>query len=74
MDFKKIEQLILDGDYEKAAEEIFRIIENPNDFDKETIYTALTLLNQICDKLPSISLRSVKNITISINDSNSRYD
>ena len=71
MDLKKIEDMILSGNYEKAADELFSSIEKNNTSDKESIYKSLNLLNKICDKSPSISLRTVKNIYILINDSNS---
>lgn len=71
LDFEKIEELILSGEYEQAAEEIFKIIENPNISDKEYIYETLVLLNRVCDKSPSIALRTVKNISSLMNDSNS---
>ena len=72
IDTEKIENLIFNGYNDKAAEEIFGIIENYHNFeDKELIYKSLSLLNLICDKSPSISLRVVKNITRFINDSDS---
>jgi HEAT repeat protein len=71
LDFENIEELILNGDYERAAEEIFKIIENPNISDKEYIYETLVLLNRVCDKSPSIALRTVKNISNLMNDLNS---
>jgi len=71
LDIKKVEDLILSGSYEKAAGELFEIIENPANSDKELIYDSLTLLNKICDKSPAISLRTVKNLANTINDLNS---
>ncbi len=71
LDARKVEDLILSGSYEKAAEELFEIIEHPPNSDKELIYDSLTLLNKICDKSPAISLRTVKNLTNTINDLNS---
>ena len=71
LDTKKVEDLILSGSYEKAADELFEIIEHPANSDKELIYESLTLLNKICDKSPAISLRTVKNLTNTINDLNS---
>jgi len=68
---KKVEDLILSGSYEKAANELFEIIEHPANSDKELIYDSLTLLNKICDKSPEISLRTVKNLAHTINDLNS---
>ena len=71
LDARKVEDLILSGSYEKAAEELFEIIEQPANSDKELIYDSLTLLNKICDKSPAISLRTVKNLAHTINDLNS---
>ncbi|MFX1304603.1 MAG: HEAT repeat domain-containing protein [Promethearchaeota archaeon] len=72
LDTEKIESLILNGYNEKAAESIFEIIENyENHSDKELIYRSLSLLNLICDKAPSISLRAINNINHFINDSDS---
>ncbi|TES94904.1 MAG: hypothetical protein E3J90_10945 [Promethearchaeota archaeon] len=71
MDEKKIEDLILSGSYEKAADELFKVIENSAISDKELIYDSLTLLNKICDKSPTISLRTVRNLNNTINDMNS---
>ena len=71
LDTEKIESLILKGYNEKAAEEIFRILERHHDSDKELIYRSLSLLNLVCDKSPSISLRTIKYITHFINDSDS---
>jgi len=68
---KKVEDLILSGSYEKAADKLFEIIEHPANSDKELIYDSLTLLNKICDKSPAISLRTVKNLANTINDLNS---
>ncbi len=71
LDAKKVEELILSGSYEKAAEELFEIIENPENSNKELLYNSLTLLNKICDKSPAISLRTVRNLANTINDINS---
>jgi HEAT repeat protein len=71
LDPKKVEDLILSGSYEKAASELFEIIEQPSNSDKELIFDTLTLLNKICDKSPTISLRTVKNLANTINDLNS---
>ena len=71
MSLENIEELILNGEYERAAEEIFKILETPAIGDKELIYETLVLLNKICDKSPAIALRTVKNVSILINDSNS---
>ncbi len=68
---RKVEELILSGSYEKAAEELFEIIENPENSNKELLYDSLTLLNKICDKSPAISLRTVRNLANTINDINS---
>ena len=72
LDTEKIESLILNGYNEKAAEEIFSLIETyQNHSDKELIYRSLSLLNLICDKSPAISERVIKNISHFINDSDS---
>jgi len=71
LNVKKIEDLILSGNYEKAADELFAVIENSAISDKELIYDSLTLLNKICDKTPTISLRTVRNLNNTINDMNS---
>ncbi|GAF78128.1 unnamed protein product, partial [marine sediment metagenome] len=69
---EKIEQLILNGYNEEAAEEIFRVIEDyQNHHDKELIYRCLSLLNLICDKSPSIAERTVKTAKNFINDPDS---
>jgi len=69
---EKIESLILNGYHEKAAEEIFNVIEeHQNHSDNELIYRCFSLLNLICDKSPSISLRTVKCVQHFINDSDS---
>ncbi|MFW9899221.1 MAG: hypothetical protein ACFFDO_08170 [Candidatus Thorarchaeota archaeon] len=68
-DIKKIEKLISNGNHERAAQEIFEIIEKST--NKELIYKSLNLLNLICDKTPSISLKTIKNIEKFITDSNS---
>ncbi|MFX1456239.1 MAG: hypothetical protein ACFFDB_12765 [Promethearchaeota archaeon] len=72
LDTKKIESLILNGYNEKAAEEIFNVIEKYQaHIDNELLYRCLSLLNLICDKSPSISLRTVKNVQHFINDADS---
>ena len=71
LDTEKIESLILNGYNEKAAEEIFSIIDSHEISDKELIYRSLSLLNLICDKTSSISLRTIKFVTPFINDSDS---
>ncbi|MFW9818138.1 MAG: hypothetical protein ACFFE5_00905 [Candidatus Thorarchaeota archaeon] len=69
LDTERIESLIVNGYNEKAAEELFGIIENyENHSDKELIYRSLSLLNLICDKSPSISMRTIKSINQFIND------
>lgn len=68
-DIKKIEELISNGNHEKAAEEIFKAIEEQN--NEELIYKSLNLLNLICDKTPSIALKTIKTIERFITDSNS---
>ena len=71
LNIKKVEDLILSGSYEKAANELFEVIENSATSNKELIYDSLTLLNKICDKTPTISLRTVRNLSNTINDINS---
>ena len=71
LDEKRIEKLIFSGNYEEAAEIIFDLIENRDRLDKEILYKTLNLLNYICDKTPSISLRAVKYINFIINEPNS---
>ncbi|MFX1316415.1 MAG: HEAT repeat domain-containing protein [Promethearchaeota archaeon] len=72
LDTKKIESLILNGLYEKAAEDLFNLIESYQiHHDKELIYKSLSLLNLICDKSPSISLGAVKCISPFINETDS---
>jgi HEAT repeat protein len=72
LDTEKIESLILNGYNEEAAEEIFIVIEKYQNLkENELIYRCLSLLNLICDKSPSISLRTVKNVQQFINDSDS---
>lgn len=69
---KKIKKLINFGNYEIASEKIFSILESSQNYqNKELIYESLTLLNHICDKTPSISLKAVKSVSIFINDINS---
>jgi len=46
-------------------------LENQETIDKELVYKSLNLLNNICDKSPSISLRVVKDLSIFIKDPNS---
>ncbi|MFO8020122.1 MAG: hypothetical protein R6U96_15975 [Promethearchaeia archaeon] len=68
----KIKELISNGLYEKAAEEIFLYLDNFSDqADKELVYKFLRLLNLICDKTPNITVKTVKRIQKFINDSNS---
>lgn len=71
LDEKRIEKLIFSGNYEEAAEIIFDLIEKRDSLDKEILYKTLNLLNYICDKTPSISLRAVKYINFIINEANS---
>jgi len=71
LDEKRIEKLIFSGNYEEAAEIIFDLIENRESLDKEILYKTLNLLNYICDKTPSISLRAVKYMNFIINEPNS---
>ncbi|MCK4285756.1 MAG: hypothetical protein KAX18_06120, partial [Candidatus Lokiarchaeota archaeon] len=72
LDTEKIESLILNGYNDKAAEEIFNIIEKYQSLvDNELIYRCFSLLNLICDKSSSISLRTVKYVQDFINDSDS---
>ncbi|MFX1495652.1 MAG: hypothetical protein ACFFBZ_15315, partial [Promethearchaeota archaeon] len=71
LDEEKVKNLISSGNYEKAADEIFEILEDQDNSDKELIYKSLNLLNLICDKSPSISERVVENIDLIINDANS---
>ena len=69
---EKIESLILNGYNEKAADEIFNVIEeHQNHVDNELIYRCFSLLNLICDKSPAISLRTVKYVQHFINDPDS---
>ena len=69
MQSKRIKRMISKGLYEKAAEEIFSILDNQ--LDKEIIYKSLNLLSLICDKSPSISLKTIKVIDDYITDSDS---
>ncbi|MFX1497545.1 MAG: sister chromatid cohesion protein PDS5 [Promethearchaeota archaeon] len=71
LDEEKVKDLIACGSYEKAAEQIFLILEEHASSDKELIYKTLSLLNLICDKSPSISERIIKIIDLIINDENS---
>ncbi|MFX1299138.1 MAG: hypothetical protein ACFFD2_30290, partial [Promethearchaeota archaeon] len=66
---KLIEELISQGHYKKATEEIFDLIDG--NIDVEFKYKSLTLLNQICDKSPSIALKVIKKMDDLINDPNS---
>ncbi len=66
---KGIKNLILQGNYEKAAENIFELIESQT--DSEIIYKSLSLLNQICDKTPTIALDVVNHASKFINNSDS---
>ena len=68
-DTKLIEKMILAGLHEKAAEEIFKILTTES--NKELIYKSLSLLSLVCDKNPSISLKTIKNIEKFITDSDS---
>ncbi len=68
-DTKLIEKMILAGLHEKAAEEIFKILTTES--NKELIYKSLSLLSLVCDKNPSISLKTIKNIENFITDSDS---
>ncbi|TFG30041.1 MAG: hypothetical protein EU532_01810 [Promethearchaeota archaeon] len=68
-DTKLIEKMILAGLHEKAAEEIFKILTTES--NKELIYKSLSLLSLVCDKDPSISLKTIKNIEKFITDSDS---
>ncbi len=71
-DVNKIEKMISNGKRELAAQEIFGIIKNRvHQADKELIYKCLSLLNLICDKTPSISLKTIKYIDQFITDSDS---
>ena len=69
VDTKAIEKMISNGNFEKASELIFDIIETYT--DAEIIYKSLTLLNQICDKTPTVALNVVKKIAIFINENDS---
>ena len=72
IDTKEIENLISDGQFEAAAHKIFTFLENSqNHSNKEQIYEALTLLNLICDKNSTISLKISNIIEIFINDTDS---
>ncbi|MFX1236898.1 MAG: hypothetical protein ACFFAS_15805 [Promethearchaeota archaeon] len=66
---KTIEKLIAKGHYEKASEDIFKLIDAHSEV--EVIYKSLTLLNQICDKTPSIALKVVKSVSNYINETDS---
>jgi HEAT repeat protein len=68
-DPKLIEKMISNGFYDRAAKDIFKILRL--DSNKETIYKSLSLLSSICDKSPSISLQTIKNIEQFISDSDS---
>jgi len=71
LDEEKVKDLIAGGNYEKAAEEIFLILEERDSSDKELVFKSLSLLNLICDKSPSISERIVKTLDLIMNDENS---
>ena len=71
IDEERIENLILNGNYEDAAKIIFEILEQQSNLDNEGLYKTLGLLNYICDKSPSISLRAVKAIATIIDEPNS---
>lgn len=72
LDTERIESLILKGINEKAAEEIFNVIDEHQNFaDNDLIYRCFSLLNLICDKSSSISLRTVKYVQHFINNSDS---
>ncbi|MBD3254604.1 MAG: hypothetical protein GF383_05900 [Candidatus Lokiarchaeota archaeon] len=60
IDTERIGTLIINGYYEKAAEDIFRVLENKAEVDNEILYKTLDLLSLICDKKPSISLKTIK--------------
>ncbi|MFX1446027.1 MAG: hypothetical protein ACFFHV_21665 [Promethearchaeota archaeon] len=68
-DTKLIEKMILAGLHSKAAEEIFRVLSIES--NKEIIYKTLSLLSLVCDKNPSISLKTIKSIEKFISDSDS---
>lgn len=68
-DSNKIEADISNGQHERAALEIFEILEKEK--EKEIIYKCLNLLNLICDKSPSISLRTIRDIKKFVLDSDS---
>jgi HEAT repeat protein len=68
-DTEMIEIMISKGLYEKASEQIFKNIESNS--NKEIIYRSLSLINQISDKNPSISLKVIKYIEPLICDADS---
>ncbi len=68
-DTKLIEKMILAGLHSKAAEEIFRVLSIES--NKEVIYKSLSLLSLVCDKSPSITLKTIKSIEKFISDSDS---
>ena len=68
-DTKLIEKMILAGLHSKAAEEIFKVLSIET--NKEIVYKSLSLLSLVCDKSPSISLKTIKIIEKFISDSDS---
>ena len=68
-DTKLIEKMVLAGLHSKAAEEIFKVLSIET--NKEIIYKSLSLLSLVCDKSPSISLKTIKIIEKFISDSDS---
>ena len=72
MDLKDIEVLILKGNYDKAAYQLFELIDlYKSHLDKEDLYNCLNFINLICDKSPKISLDVVRNLSTFINDHDS---
>ncbi|TXT62281.1 MAG: hypothetical protein BAJALOKI3v1_630018 [Promethearchaeota archaeon] len=72
LDLKDIETFIIQGKYNKAADEIFEAVEiYSSTDDKEILLNCLNLLNLICDKSPRISLQAVKHTSSLINDQDS---
>jgi len=69
---KEIKELIKFGKHAEAAEKLFSILEETKNYqNKDLLYAALSLLNLISDKSPSISLRAAKTVQYFINDINS---